>query len=53
MIGDPISVPAHYGLARAYALSGGATKAREGYRKFLAVWKDADLDLPVMKEARE
>ena len=26
MIGDPVSVLAHYGLARAYALSGDATK---------------------------
>lgn len=53
MIGDPVSVLAHRGLARAYILSGDASKAREEFLKFLAVWKDADPDLPALKEAKE
>ncbi len=52
MIGDPVSVLAHYGLARAYSLSGDANKAREQYREFLADWKDADPDIPILKQAK-
>jgi tetratricopeptide (TPR) repeat protein len=51
MIGDPVSVLAHYGLARALALSGDAIKAREQYNKFLADWKDADPDVPIFRQA--
>jgi eukaryotic-like serine/threonine-protein kinase len=52
MIGDPVSALAHYGLARSYALSGDASKARNQYKEFLALWKDADPDLPVLQKAR-
>jgi hypothetical protein len=51
MIGDPVSVLAHYDLARAFALSGDANKAREQYRIFLTEWKDADPDVPILKQA--
>jgi eukaryotic-like serine/threonine-protein kinase len=52
MIGDPVSVLARYGLARSYALSGDAGNARNQYREFLALWKDADPELPVLQKAR-
>ena len=52
MIGDPVSVLARYGLARSYALSGDASNARSQYKEFLALWKEADLDLPVLQKAR-
>jgi tetratricopeptide (TPR) repeat protein len=52
MIGDPVSVLARYGLARSYALSGDASNARSQYKEFLALWKDADPDLPVLQKAR-
>ena len=52
MIGDPVAVLAHLGLARSYALSGDASNARNQYKEFLALWKDADPDLPVLREAR-
>jgi hypothetical protein len=39
-------------LARAYALSGDAAKARAAYQDFFALWKDADPDIPILKEAR-
>lgn len=39
-------------LARAAALAGDAAKARTTYQNFLALWKDADSDLPVLLEAK-
>ena len=43
---------AHLGLARAYALQGDAGKARTSYQDFFALWKDADTDLPILKQAK-
>jgi len=43
---------AHLGLARAYALQRDAAKARAAYQDFFALWKDADTDIPVLKEAK-
>jgi serine/threonine protein kinase/Flp pilus assembly protein TadD len=43
---------AQLGLARAYALSGDSAKARTAYQDFLATWKDADPDLPILKQAK-
>jgi eukaryotic-like serine/threonine-protein kinase len=42
---------AHLGLARAYVLSGDTAKARNKYQDFLALWKDADPDIPILKQA--
>ena len=44
---------AHLGLALAAALQGDTTKARKSYKDFLALWKDADADLPVLIEAKK
>ena len=44
---------AHLGLARAAALTGDLSKSRKAYQDFLALWKDADSDLPVLKEAKQ
>ena len=43
---------AHLGLARAYALEGDTAKARAGYHDFLALWKDADPDIPILIAAK-
>jgi serine/threonine protein kinase/Flp pilus assembly protein TadD len=43
---------AHLQLARAAALTGDAANARTGYQNFLALWKDADPDIPVLLEAK-
>jgi eukaryotic-like serine/threonine-protein kinase len=40
-------------LARAYALQGDTIKARTAYQDFLTIWKDADPDLPILKQAKE
>jgi len=42
---------AHLGLARAYAMSGDTDKARAMYRELLALWKNADPDLPILRQA--
>ena len=49
---DPIGALAYLQLGRAYALTGDKERARAGYGDFLALWKGADPDLPVLKEAR-
>ena len=43
---------AHLGLARAYALAGDNAKSRVAYQDFLALWKDADPDIPILKQAK-
>jgi serine/threonine protein kinase/tetratricopeptide (TPR) repeat protein len=49
---DPIGVLAHLQLGRAFALSGDKTKAKAAYNAFLALWKNADPDVPVLKSAK-
>jgi eukaryotic-like serine/threonine-protein kinase len=39
-------------LARAYAMQNDRAKARTAYQDFLAMWKGADPDIPVLKEAK-
>ncbi len=43
---------AHLGLARAYALQGDTVKARTAYQDFLALWKNADPDIPILQQAK-
>jgi TolA-binding protein len=40
-------------LARAQVALGQAAEARQTYRRFLALWKDADPDVPMLVQARE
>ena len=49
---DPIGALAHLQLGRAFALSGEKAKAKSAYQDFLALWKDADLDIPILKQAQ-
>jgi eukaryotic-like serine/threonine-protein kinase len=48
----PIGALAHLGLGRAYALAGDSAKARTAYQDFLTLWKDADPDIPILKQAK-
>jgi len=48
----PWGALARLGLARAYAMQGDAAKARAAYQDFLTIWKDADPDIPILKEAK-
>jgi len=43
---------AQLGLARAQAMAGDTAAARRAYQDFLALWKDADPDVPVLREAK-
>jgi hypothetical protein len=43
---------AHLGLARATQGNGDTAKARTAYQNFLALWKDADPDIPILNEAK-
>jgi len=43
---------AHLQLGRAYAMAGDAAKAKSAYQDFFALWKDADPDIPILKEAK-
>jgi hypothetical protein len=52
VISDPIGALAHLQLGRAYALAGGMAKAKSAYQDFLTVWKDADPDIPILKQAK-
>jgi tetratricopeptide (TPR) repeat protein len=52
VVNFPLGALARLGLARAYALQGDAVKARAKYQDFLALWKDADPDIPILKEAK-
>ena len=52
VISDPIGALAHLQPGRAYALQGDTAKAKNAYQDFLALWKDADPDIPVLKEAK-
>ena len=52
---DPTSVfytLASLELGCAYALQGDTTKAKTAYQDFFATWKDADPDIPVLKQAK-
>jgi len=48
----PLSALAHLQLARASFLAGDKAKAQKNYQDFLALWKDADADIPILKEAK-
>jgi len=49
---DPIGTLARLQLARAMVLSGDPLRARTAYQDFLTLWKDADTDLPVLRQAK-
>jgi len=51
VLSDPIGSLARLQLGRAYALSGDKAKAQNAYRDFVALWRDADPDIPVLKQA--
>jgi len=42
----------HLQLGRAYAMAGDEAKARAAYQDFFALWKDADPDIPILKQAK-
>ncbi|HYR90388.1 MAG TPA: protein kinase [Terriglobia bacterium] len=49
---DPVGAVARLQLGRAYLVAGDTTKAKAAYQDFLTLWKDADPDIPILKQAR-
>ena len=52
VVNSPLGALALLGLARAYAVQGDTTKTLAAYQAFLTLWKDADPDIPILKEAK-
>ena len=52
VLADPIGALAHLQLGRTFALSGDKTKAKAAYSAFLALWKNADPDVPILRSAK-
>jgi len=48
----PTAALAHLGLARAYALEKDTARAKAAYQDFLMLWKDADPEIPILREAK-
>ena len=49
---DPVDAVARLQLARALAASGDTAGARAAYQDFLTLWKQADPDVPLFKQAK-
>ena len=53
IVQDSMTAPlSRLGLARARAMEGDSAGARTAYQDFFALWKDADTDIPILKEAK-
>lgn len=52
VLNEPIGALTHLQLARSHAMQGDTVKAKAAYQDFLTLWKDADPDIPVLKEAK-
>jgi serine/threonine protein kinase/tetratricopeptide (TPR) repeat protein len=51
-LNDSTAALSHLQLGRAYAMAGDTAKAKSAYQDFFMLWKDADPDVPVLKEAK-
>ena len=49
---DSSGALAHLQIGRAYSMQGDSAKAKAAYQDFLTLWKDADPDIPILKEAK-
>jgi eukaryotic-like serine/threonine-protein kinase len=52
VVNFPTGVLAHLQLGRAYAMAGDGGKAKVAYQDFFNLWKDADPDIPILKQAK-
>ena len=52
VVSDPIGALARLQLGRALASSGNKIKAKTAYEDFLTLWKNADSDVPILKQAK-
>src|SRR5215472_3032095 len=49
---DVLGALAHLQLGRGYAVYGDTAKSKAAYQEFLTLWKDADPDIPILKQAK-
>ena len=49
---ESIGALAHLGLGRACFLAGDSSKAKAAYQDFFNLWKNADQDVPVLRQAK-
>jgi len=52
VLNEPIGAMAHLQVGRAYVLSGDTAKAKAAYQDFFTLWKNADPDIPILKQAK-
>jgi serine/threonine protein kinase/tetratricopeptide (TPR) repeat protein len=52
VLNEPTGALVRLQLGRAYASQDDKAKARAAYQDFLALWKDADPDIPILKQAK-
>ena len=52
VLNEHVGALAHLQLGRAYAMQGETAKAKTAYQDFLTLWKDADPDIPILKQAK-
>jgi serine/threonine protein kinase/tetratricopeptide (TPR) repeat protein len=52
VVNQPIGALAQLQLGRAFAMQGDTAKAKNAYQAFLTLWKDADSDIPILKQAK-
>jgi len=52
VLNEPIGALAHLQIGRAYGMQGNTIKAKAAYQDFLTLWKDADPDIPILKQAK-
>ena len=52
VLNSPTGALARLQIARAYALQGDTEKARAAYQDFINLWKDADSDIPILKQGK-
>ncbi len=51
-LNSPLGVLANLEIARTFTLQGETAKARIAYQDFLTLWKDADPEIPIVKQAK-
>jgi eukaryotic-like serine/threonine-protein kinase len=52
VLNDPVGALARLQIGRAYAMSGDNSKAKTAYQNFRTLWKDADPDIPILRQAQ-
>jgi tetratricopeptide (TPR) repeat protein len=52
VVSDPVGALAHVQLARSYRMSGDMESAKAAYQSFLELWKEADPEIPLLRQAQ-